>query len=132
MKETVLVIGGAGYVGARLVGDLLKENYNVTVFDLFIYDVNIFDKYKDNENLKQIKGDIRDLNLIKSSLDNIDHIIHLACISNDPSFDLDPNLGKSINFDCFRPLVEEASKKMLKDLFLPHLQVFTALKMKKT
>ena len=46
MKERVLVIGGAGYVGARLVVDLLKENYNVTVFDLFIYDVNIFDKYK--------------------------------------------------------------------------------------
>ena len=114
MKERVLVIGGAGYVGARLVGDLLKENYNVTVFDLFIYDLNIFDKYKDNENFKQIKGDIRDLNLIKSSLDNIDHIIHLACISNDPSFDLNPNLGKSINFDCFGPLVEGASKKNVK------------------
>ena len=37
-----------------------------------------------------------------------DAVIHLACISNDPSFDLDPDLGRSINFDCFRPLVNAA------------------------
>ena len=35
-----------------------------------------------------------------------DAIIHLACISNDPSFELNPELGKSINFDCFEPLVK--------------------------
>ena len=43
-----------------------------------------------------------------SALDGCDAVIHLACISNDPSFDLNPDLGKSINYDCFRPLVKAA------------------------
>jgi nucleoside-diphosphate-sugar epimerase len=43
------------------------------------------------------------------SVAGCDAVIHLACISNDPSFELDPDLGKSINFDAFRPLVR-ASK----------------------
>ena len=114
MKENVLVIGGAGYVGARLVDNLLNANYNVTVLDLFIYDRDIFKKYQDYDSFKEIQGDMRDLKLIESSLNNIDYIIHLACISNDPSFDLDPNLGKSINFDCFEPLVKLASKEKVK------------------
>lgn len=114
MKENVLVIGGAGYVGARLVDSLLRLDYNVTVLDLFIYDKNIFDKYKNLDSFKKIEGDMRDLDLVGLSLKNIDHIIHLACISNDPSFDLDPNLGKSINFDCFEPTVKLASEQKVK------------------
>ena len=58
-----------------------------------------------NINLKIIKGDIRDIKLLSNSLKNHDVIIHLACISNDPSFELNPKLGKSINLDCFRPLI---------------------------
>ena len=46
---------------------------------------------------------------VARALAGCDAVIHLACISNDPSFDLDPALGRSINFDCFRPLVQ-ASK----------------------
>src|SRR5207244_9826577 len=34
-----------------------------------------------------------------------DHVIHMACISNDPSFDLDPSLSRTINYECFEPLV---------------------------
>ena len=45
----------------------------------------------------------------RARLSGCDAVIHLACISNDPSFDLNPDLGRSINFDCFRPLVK-ASK----------------------
>ena len=37
-----------------------------------------------------------------------DAVIHLACISNDPSFELNPNLGKSINLDAFEPIVKTA------------------------
>jgi nucleoside-diphosphate-sugar epimerase len=43
---------------------------------------------------------------VKRAVEGCDAVIHLACISNDPSFDLDPGLGRSINFDCFRPLVQ--------------------------
>ncbi len=99
----VFVIGGGGYVGSQLVPKLIRHGYIVTVYDLFIYGEDVLEK---NINLKIIKGDIRDLNLLSNSLKNHDVIIHLACISNDPSFELNPKLGKSINLDCFRPLVE--------------------------
>ena len=68
------------------------------------------DVIPDQKNLTKVKGDIRDIKLLSESIRDHDIVIHLACISNDPSFELDPSLGKSINLDSFRPLVE-ASKK---------------------
>ena len=82
MKK-IFVTGGAGYVGSSLVPKLLKEGYQVTVYDLMIYGENVIQPH---DNLKMIKGDIRDQNLLKDSLLNQDAVIHLACISNDPSF----------------------------------------------
>ena len=64
--------------------------------------------------MKIIVGDIRDTNLFKKSCKNIDAVIHLACISNDPSFELDENLSKSINFDCFEPMVIAAKEEGVK------------------
>ncbi len=100
--KNILVIGGAGYVGTYLCSKLLEKNYSVTVFDLFIYG-NFLEK---NNNLNIIKGDIRDLYLLRKIVKNFDCVIHLACISNDPSFDLNPQLGKSINFDPFEDLIK--------------------------
>ena len=62
-------------------------------------------RVKDNSDLEQIKGDIRDQALLGCCLKGCDAVIHLACISNDPSFELNPELGRSINFDAFEPLV---------------------------
>jgi nucleoside-diphosphate-sugar epimerase len=53
---------------------------------------------------------MRDPAVVAQAVAGCDAVIHLACISNDPSFDLDPGLGKSINYDCFRPLVQAAKK----------------------
>ncbi len=103
---TVLVTGGAGYVGSALVPRLLKEGYKVKVLDLYIFGDNVLDSVKDNPNLEQIKGDLRDQALLKRILPGCDSVIHLACISNDPCFELNPELSKSINYDAFRPLVE--------------------------
>jgi nucleoside-diphosphate-sugar epimerase len=105
MNKKVLLIGGAGYVGSELTKLLLLKNYEVTVYDLFIYG-DVFNPYKNNDNLKIIKGDIRDLSYLDKVINNFHYIIHLACISNDPSFDLDPDLGKSVNFDSFEDLVK--------------------------
>ncbi len=110
MKK-ILITGGAGYVGAVLTPFLLNKGYKVTVLDLMIYGEQVLEK---NKNLHIIKGDIRDLNLIKKELPGHDVLIHLACISNDPSFELNPKLGKSINLDAFRPLVEMAKKSLIK------------------
>ena len=102
-NRTILVTGGAGYVGAVLVSRLLNEGYVVTVIDLMIFGEGIL---PDHQRLRSVKGDIRDKALLKRILPGHDVVIHLACISNDPSFELNPELGKSINFDAFRPLVE--------------------------
>jgi nucleoside-diphosphate-sugar epimerase len=105
----VLVTGGAGYVGSRLVPKLLDAGYEVTVLDLYIFGDDIFEGLQENTRLREVKGDLRNPAEVAQALDGCDAVIHLACISNDPSFDLDPALGRSINFDCFRPLVR-ASK----------------------
>tara|TARA_B100000787_G_scaffold120195_1_gene90254 strand:+ start:34 stop:1011 length:978 start_codon:yes stop_codon:yes gene_type:complete len=107
----IFLIGGGGYVGSALVPKLIDLGHEVTVYDLFIYGKEVLEK---NSNLTLIEGDIRDINLLSKSLKNHDSIIHLACISNDPSFELNPKLGKSINLDCFRPLVEVAVKENIK------------------
>jgi nucleoside-diphosphate-sugar epimerase len=107
--KNVLVTGGAGYVGSVLVPKLLAAGCNVTVFDLFLYGEEVFDTVKGNPRLRLIKGDLRASASIEAALTGCDAVIHLACISNDPSFELDPALGKSINLDAFRPLVR-ASK----------------------
>lgn len=101
----VLVAGGAGYVGSRLVPALLDKGYQVTVYDLYLYGEDLFDSLKKNPNLKEIKADLRDFAKVKEALKDCDAVIHLACISNDPSFELNPELGKSINLDAFEPFV---------------------------
>lgn len=103
MTKKVYITGGAGYVGAALVPHMLEAGYQVTVLDLMIYGENVLDKHP---NLTQIKGDIRDIQLLKNTIKGHEIVIHLACISNDPSFEMNPDLGRSINLDAFEPLVE--------------------------
>jgi len=106
--KRVMVTGGAGYVGSSLIPKLLRNGYEVSVLDLYLYG-DVFAHLKSNPGLREIKGDLRNLADVARGLEGCDAVIHLACISNDPSFDLNPDLGRSINFDCFRPLVK-ASK----------------------
>ncbi|WP_316355822.1 NAD-dependent epimerase/dehydratase family protein [Candidatus Neptunichlamydia sp. REUL1] len=111
----VFIPGGAGYVGSLLVPALLDAGYEVTVYDLFLYGKEVFDDIKDHPKLKLIKGDIRNLKEMEAALNGrCTLVIHLACISNDPSFELNPDLGKSINLDPFEPFVQVAKRKGVK------------------
>ncbi len=103
MSKKVFITGGAGYVGAVLVPKLLAQQYEVTVFDLMMYGEDVLPQHP---SLTTIKGDIRDQKKLQEALTDQEVVIHLACISNDPSFELNPGLGKSINLDAFAPLVE--------------------------
>lgn len=99
----IYITGGAGYVGAVLVPRLLAQGRAVTVLDLMIYGEDVI---KPHPGLTMIRGDIRDEALLAKTIPGHDAVIHLACISNDPSFELNPDLGKSINLDAFEPLVK--------------------------
>ena len=113
-KHSVFITGGAGYVGAMLVPRLLQEGHRVTVLDLMIYGEDVLPK---NPALTVIKGDIRNQELMKPAIQGHDVVIHLACISNDPSFELNPELGRSINLDPFRPMVEISKNAGVKRFF---------------
>ena len=112
MKKKIFITGGAGYVGCRIVGDLLKAGYYVTVYDIMHYS----DSYlpKNENNLKIITGDIRDILKVKKASENHDVFVHLACISNDASFILDEELSKTVNFDCFEHIVKAAKENKIK------------------
>jgi len=110
MKK-ILITGAGGYVGAKLVPALLDKDYSVTALDLFIYGKEVLDEHK---NLKVVVGDIRNTNILKEVIPSHDAVIHLACISNDPSFELNPQLGQSINLDAFEPMVQISKKEKIK------------------
>tara|TARA_B100001175_G_C19492574_1_gene633468 strand:+ start:109 stop:1089 length:981 start_codon:yes stop_codon:yes gene_type:complete len=113
MKK-IFITGGAGYVGAVMVPHMLDQGYEVTVLDLMIYGDYVLPNH---QNLKAVTGDIRDQELLKKLIPGHDVVIHLACISNDPSFEMNPNLGKSINLDSFEPLVQISKNANVKRFF---------------
>lgn len=114
VNSKVIVFGSGGYVGSRLVPELLRQGYHVRAFDTYWYG-NVFDELLQNyQQLEIVKGDVRNLEEVTSALHGVDEVIHLACISNDPSFDMNPALGKSVNLESFNPLVEAAKNSGVK------------------
>ena len=124
----VLITGGAGYVGSKLVPKLLNLGYEVTVLDLMMYGESVLDNH---ERLNKVKGDIRDIDLLEKTIPGHEIVIHLACISNDPSFELNPSLGKSINYDAFEPLVKTSVKKKVNKFIYASSSSVYGIKLKK-
>jgi len=102
-KEKILVTGGAGYVGSVLVPKLINKGYDVRVIDSMLFGSQGLDAVKDKCEI--ISGDIRNQDLLKMSVEGIDHVIHLAAISNDPCSDLDPELTRQVNFEATKNLI---------------------------
>ena len=105
--KNIIIFGGGGYCGSVLVPQLLHQNWIVTVFDTFWYGKGHFPSSK---NLHLIEGDVRNIELVNESLKNKSHVLHLAYISNDSSFELDEKLSTSVNYDSFEPLVIKAKE----------------------
>jgi nucleoside-diphosphate-sugar epimerase len=110
-KWSVLVTGGAGYVGSVLVPKLLAAGHQVRVLDTYYFGEQSLAAVRGHRNLTEIKGDLRDEATVDTALVGCNAVIHLACVSNDPSFELDPALGRSINYDAFLPLVRLAKRR---------------------
>ena len=110
----VCVTGGMGYVGSWMIPHLLAAGHKVTVYDLGWFGDGFLSKAGDNDNLKLIFGDIRDLPKLTNALQGIEAVIHLACVSNDHSCQLDEALSTSINSAAFEPMVVAAKKAKVK------------------
>lgn len=104
--KKILITGGAGYVGHVLTPRLLAAGYEVTVFDILFFGCRL----PNHPRLTVVRGDIRDTAKLAEALKGQDAVLHLACISNDASFELDENLSKTINYDCFEPMVAAARR----------------------
>jgi len=98
----ILITGGCGYVGSVLTEALLEDKHQIIVVDN-----QWFGNYlKPNSNLVNIKADIRDVDLIP--MENVDVVVHLANIANDPAVDLNPTLSWEVNVLAAQQLIEKA------------------------
>lgn len=109
MSTRILVTGGAGYIGAVLVPELLHAGYSVTVIDNFMYRQNSLAQSFRNKKFDVIRGDVRDLNVYASLLSKFDIIIPLAAIVGAPACERDPNLATSTNRDAVIALLNRLS-----------------------
>ena len=100
----ILVTGGCGYKGHVLVPKLLNKGHEVTVIDTMWFGNFLIP----SKNLKTIQADLRDTSAY--SLDNIDVIIHLASVANDPCADLDPVLTWEVSTLATLELLIKCSK----------------------
>ena len=113
-SKNILITGGSGYVGTRLTYRLLN-NKKIKIVN---YDISLFgdDHLPSATNYSYVKEDLRNTEQLEKTIINhqIDTVIHLACISNDPTFELKSDISKQINFDCFEDLVSISKKNSVK------------------
>jgi nucleoside-diphosphate-sugar epimerase len=93
----IMVTGGGGYIGSQLVSDLVKLEHKVTVVDRFFFGKETLDEIINNERVTVLQKDIRDLG--KEDFKGHDVVCDLACLSNDPAGEIDPQLTYQINRD---------------------------------
>lgn len=106
----ILITGGAGYVGSVLTPRLLQSGHEVVVYDMMFFG-NHLPNWK---GLTVVRGDVRDTANLALAMKDCDAVLHLACISNDPSFELDESLSRTMNYECFEPMVVAAKQAGVK------------------
>jgi nucleoside-diphosphate-sugar epimerase len=93
----VLVTGAGGYIGTQLVRDLVKSSHEVTAVDRYFFGREPLAEFDYNKKVNVVQKDIRDLT--EKDFLGHDAVCDLACLSNDPSGEIDPQLTYSINRD---------------------------------
>jgi len=109
-SETILITGGAGYIGSVLTKKLVKKGYNVKILDLLIYGKIGISHLLSNNSIELVAGDLRDSKLVDETLKGIDSVIHLAAIVGDPLCQRIPKAAKQINEIATKRLVKLCKK----------------------
>src|SRR3990172_7035359 len=104
MAAPMCVVGGGGYLGTVLVRRLLDHGHAVTVYDTFWFG----DHLGEHPKLRKITGDMRDTPLLRTALSGAEVVILLACLSNDPMADIDPDFTREVNLDALQRLIVAA------------------------
>jgi nucleoside-diphosphate-sugar epimerase len=114
--ETVLVTGGAGYIGSLLVGDLLNTGFRVIVFDRLFFGGESLAHVWGRENFVFVRGDICSRDSLRQVFErhSVDHIVHLAAIVGDPACAKQPELARQVNLDASIALLEIARARKVK------------------
>ena len=108
--KNILITGGAGYIGSVLVPDFLNKNYKVTVIDNFSFNQNSLLDVTYNENLKVLRSDINNKELLINEIKRNDVIIPLAAIVGAPACDLNHSLTQKTNTEQIKVISENTSK----------------------
>lgn len=110
--QSLLVTGGAGYIGGALVPRLLAEGHRVTVLDAMYFGDLALASVRSSPQLRLVRGDIRDHAGVAALLERgrFDTVIHLAAIANDPCAELDAELTKAVNLDAVVALMSAAKR----------------------
>jgi len=117
----ILVTGGFGYVGSRLVPHLLALGHEVRVLDLLLYTEAGWEALQKEESWPKwkskfslVRGDLRHADAVKEAVQGCETVIHLAAISNDPTGDIDEVLTRQVNFDAVGMLLALARESGVK------------------
>ena len=115
MKYSILITGGAGYLGSVLTEYLLSNGHHVTVFDNLIYKQTSLLQYCNNQNFEFIKGDVTDKTTLQALVSAHDIIIPLAAIVGAPACDANPDLTVKVNLNQIKDIVDilEPNQKLI-------------------
>ena len=110
-ERTVLLIGGAGYIGSGLLPRLLEKGYKVRLLDLFIYGEEPIAEWLHHPNLEVIRSDFRNVHDVVRAMRGVGAVIHLGAIVGDPACALDEQLTIEINLVATRTIAEVAKAR---------------------
>lgn len=105
-NNTVLVIGGAGYIGSALLPKLLELGYRVRILDLFLYGKKSIESYLDRSDLEIVQADFRQIDQVVKAVKGVSRVVHLGAIVGDPACNLNEELTVEVNLMATKMIAE--------------------------
>ncbi len=114
VPETILVVGGAGYIGSIVARKLLDRGYRVRILDSLVYGASPIEEIMRHSRFKFLQGDCRDIRDVVRAMAGVRSVVHLAAIVGDPACDRDQKTAREINYAATRMMIEIAKGEGVK------------------